>query len=95
MWHGCHSEVESTTVSSSCTGHIKFNHIGLQNEVLTISLIQKKWTFCHFWVHCASKNGTPHFFGIDMKGCNLKTMNFAQNFGEMQEFLCRNKHSLL
>jgi hypothetical protein len=48
MWHHCHCAVESTNVSSCCTGYIKYNHIGLQNEVLAISLIQKEVDFLPF-----------------------------------------------
>jgi hypothetical protein len=77
--------VESTTVSGCCTGLIKYyNHIGLQNEVLAISLFQKVVDFLPFLGALASKNWMPHFLGLThaTEGCNVKTMNFAQNFGE-------------
>ena len=68
MWCHCHCAVETTTVSGCCTGHIKYNHIGLQNEVLTISLIQKEVDFLPFLGALFWQKWDAQFFGIDT--CN-------------------------
>jgi hypothetical protein len=85
MWHHCHCAVESTNVSSCCTGYIKYNHIGLQNEVLAISLIQKEVDFLPFLgAALCQPNGTPNFLGIDMHDGGMQSENheFCTNYGE-------------